>query len=479
MYSTLVGPRPLAAIAFSAALFLPLAFVPLTAVSAQEVEIGPKYTPEQIVRFIEENGEFAFAAAGADIDAAKARLSKARAALFPRLTFSAAGQRYQSTQQYRADDAEVVASLEVVQPIYDFGKSYDAIKAERSSIEAAEKSYVSARNTVLLEGLAAFYNLHASELLERAVYEAHSSAYVRWDRFKQLERYGQKSLLDVSEWLFKVEKTRLIYYRERSRNNALRLRLEELTGKPFTGEFVNPPEPPKGKIVDFDPEKVADAVEKKNLALAALGKRVQALRFKREGTVSLPKLEAFANVDHSSRDLRGRNEWAVGARLNWNIFDGGVTRAERSRLAARESKLSALFEIKRRAVRRKAQNLVMNINDSWQQIVSSLARKSFLSKRLLRRQEMYQQERVTDLGTAMIDDTRGESELVRATGAYYVDMARLMVVMGESPAKIFDKNFINTLKKTLAIDAGESFVPKSGSGFGQDDQDKVNKNVTR
>ncbi len=474
MVSTLAGPRPLAAIAFSAVLFSSFA-----AVKAQEVEIGPKYTPEQIVRFIEENGEFAFAAAGADIDAAKARLSKARAALFPRLTFSAMGQRYQSTQQYREDDAEVVASLEVVQPIYDFGKSYDAIKAERSSIEAAEKSYVAARNTVLLEGLAAFYSLHASELLERAVYEAHSSAYVRWDKVKELERYGKKSPLDVAEWLSKVEKTRLVYYRERSRNNALRLRLEELTGKSLAGELINSPEPPKRKIIDFDSDKVADLAERKNPDLAALRKQTQALRFKREGTVSLPKLEAFANVDHSSRDLRGRNEWAVGARLNWGIFDGGITRAERSRLAAKESKASALFEVKRRMIRRRAKNLVTNINDSWQQIVSAFARKSFLSKQLLRRQQIYEQERVTDLGTAMIDDTRAESELVRATGAYYVDMARLMVVMGENPAKIFDKDLIDTLRKTVALDAGESFVPKSGSGFGQDDQDKVNKNVTR
>ncbi len=474
MPSILVGPRPLAATAFLVVFFF--LFAPA---KAQEVEIGPKYTPEQIVRFIEKNGKFAFAAAEADIGAAKAQLSKARAALFPSLTFSSTGQLYESTQQYRGDNAEVLANLEVVQPIYDFGKTYDAIKAERSSIEAAEKKYISARNTVLLEGLAAFYSLHASELLERAVYEAHSSAYVRWDRTKELKKYGKKSALDVAEWLSNVEKTRLVYYRERSRNNALRLRLEELTGKSLAGELINSPEPPKSKIIDFDFEKVADLVEKKNPDLAALRKQVQALRFKREGTVSRPKLEAFGDVGHSSRDLRGRNEWAVGARLNWNIFDGGIIRAERSRLAAQESRASSVFEVKRREIRRKAKNLVTDINDSWQQIVSAFARKSFLSKQLLRRQEVYQQERVTDLGTAMIDDTRAESEMVRATGAYYVDMARLMVVMGENPAKIFDKNFINTLKKTLALNAGESFVPKSGSGFGQDDQDKVNKNVTR
>ena len=49
----------------------------------------------------------------------------------------------------------------------------------------AELELITNKNTVMLEGLALFYNLHASELRLRAYNEIHASAYVRWDRAKE------------------------------------------------------------------------------------------------------------------------------------------------------------------------------------------------------------------------------------------------------------------------------------------------------
>ncbi|MHA1597917.1 MAG: TolC family protein [Alphaproteobacteria bacterium] len=439
---------------------------------AQDVTV---YTSDSILGMIEANGDYAFAAAVADIDKARARRDQAMAALYPSLSLSASGQKYQSTQKWREDNAEVYGTLEVVQPIYDFGQSASEIDASGSDVMAAEAALVTARNAVLLEGLAVFYNLHASEVKLRADYETHTSAYTRWQSAKERQALGTENPLVVSEWLTKVEKTRLIYYRERSRNTRLRLRLEELTGATFGEELVVPPPPPTERPLDIDREVFAEAVIARNPEIKVLLKKAEATGLRRKGVASLPSLKAFANVGHSSRDMRGRNEYAYGARLEWPIFDGGIISAKRSGLAADESRLNAQIEVKRRGLRLLGHALLLNRDDAYQLVISARADKDYNDKQLLYRQQLYMQNRVSDLGPAMGRSTAAEAELIRATGVYNVSLAEIAVALGEHPAEGLKSNFLTRVTGQTGLPS-DQFEPKSGSGFGQDDQDTLNRN---
>jgi len=431
----------------------------------------------RILELIEANGDFAFAEASADIGIARARQSKARAALYPNLGLTATGQRYQSSEKWRADNAEIYGTLEVVQPIYDFGRSSAEIDATGSDVAAAEEALSAAQGAVLLEGLALYYDLHASELLLRAKNEDHASAYVHWDRAKEQLGLGRASPVEVAETLTLVEKTRLVYYRERSRNNMLRLRLEELTGLTFDKELIAPPPPPGSAPPDIDREKFAQVVIDRNPALKGLVKQAEAAGIRREAVTSLPSIEAFGNVGHTSRNLRGRNEYAVGARLSWPIFDGGINSAERSRLAAEQSRILSRLENKRRELRLKTYEALMGLENSYQQVVSALAQHDFASKSLLRRQQLYSQERVADLGRAMIENTASEADLVRATGAYLSDLAAIAVMIGEHPARALEDGFLAGLDGVVHDRPDGQYTPKGGSGFGQEDQDKVNRRI--
>ncbi|MBL6931866.1 MAG: TolC family protein, partial [Rhodospirillales bacterium] len=208
-------------------------------------ENPPELTTPQILKLIETHGSYAIGEAAANIDVARARLDEANSALYPRVSLDATGQRYQSTQKWQADDAEIYGALEVVQPIYDFGKSGSEIDAAVSEVAAAEQAMITARNTVLLEGLALFFELHASELQLRAFNEIHASAYVSWDRAKEQLGIGRASPVDVAEALALVEKTRLDYFRERSHNFTYRIRLEELIAQTLPAELISPPKPPE------------------------------------------------------------------------------------------------------------------------------------------------------------------------------------------------------------------------------------------
>jgi len=454
--------------------FMPLLFLAEIATSWAQ-EAPSELTSLEILQLIEANGDYAFAAAGADISIARARLDEAKSALYPSLSLNTTGQVYQSTEN-NIDNAEVFGALEVVQPIYDFGKSSSEIEAAGSDVEAAQQALITAKNMVLLEGLSLFYNLHASELQLRAYNEIHASAYVRWDRIKEQLGLGRASPIDVSKALMLVEKTRLDYYRERSRNNTYRIRLEELINQTLPGELIMPPPPPAKGPQETDREEFAKLVTQRNPEMMALMKQAKARGLQRSGISSLPSVEAFGNVGHSSRDLRGRNEYAVGARMSWPIFDGGIKGAQRNRLAAEESRINARMEVMRRQLRLKAHSALMNRNDTFQRVISAKAGLDYAQKNLLRRQQLYSHERVADLGRAMIENSQAESELIRATGAYRLELAGIALLLGDHPSKGLEDGYLVSIMGTKATPA-QGYIPKGGSGFGQDDQNKVNRNT--
>ncbi|MDH5749226.1 MAG: hypothetical protein OEY85_07935 [Rhodospirillales bacterium] len=99
--------------------------------------------------------------------------------------------------------------------------------------------------SAFIKVLAVYFDLHESELVLRSLNEAHSSAYVRWNRSRNNQKLRRASPVDVSEKLSKVEKTRLAYYKERSRNALLRLYLEEIISIKLKEELTDPPQPMK------------------------------------------------------------------------------------------------------------------------------------------------------------------------------------------------------------------------------------------
>lgn len=453
----------------------------MLALPAQAEDAPADVKVTSILAAIEKNGAYAFAEAEADIAIARARLDGARAGLMPRLTVNASGEVYETVDKaYRStDDREGYANLGVVQPIYDFGQTYGKIKSQRAKVAAAQARAQEARNIVLMEGLAVFYALHASELKLRADFEAHASAYVTWERAKERMELGLRSPLDVAKALDGVESTRLTYYRERALNGELRARLTELSGLTFSEELIGGPKAPAEKPESLDLNVLIGVAMDANPEIVVLNHELAALGHQRDGIGALPTLEAYGDVNHYSRDLRGRDEWAVGARLKWPLFDGGLTIAKQTRWAAETAKISARLEVKKRALERKIRKLVIDRETAYQRVIAAKAKLDYSTRALMQRQRQYEQERVTRLGFAMIDNTNAEAELTRASGQYVLAGARLAMALGAGPGVALEPDFVSRLTGGKAIQKLEQFVPKEGSGFGQDDADKVNRKKPR
>ena len=125
----------------------------------------------------------------------------------------------------------------------------------------------------------------------------------------------------------------------------------------------------------------------------------------------------------------------------------------------------------KKSLRRRVEAQLLHIRDAWQQVVAAKARHDYTNKRLLQRQRLYQQERVADL----IEFTESEADVVRATGAMAVEKARLAVMLGESPRRGLEEAFPTNLPGIEAVKQGPDFVPRGGTGFGQEDQNQVTK----
>lgn len=436
---------------------------------------SPPLTPATFLAEVLAKGEIYFAEANADLATARARLDRARSNLFPVASLTYEAERYKSTLGSEKDKVDIFGGVEVVQRIYDFGGTYDQINAARAGEDAAKLHYEEARNTVLMEALALFYGLHTSDIRVQALNQDHASAYVRWDRAKERMALGKRSSIDVAEKLALVEKSRLDLHHEQRRNVDLRLRLSDMSGLPFEAEMFNSPKGPNKRPPAIEVEHVQKLVTGNNPQLKRLAKKLDSLKLEAGASQNLPWIEAYGEVNHYSRHTRTRDEWAGGARLKWSFMDGGVKSAERARLNAEVRRTGAELERTRRGLIREARTVLIDRNNAWQQLIAARAQFDFAQKSLLQRQRLYEQDRVADLGRAMRDFTHSEVGVVRAAGNLQLVDARLAVMLGQGLEISLNENFIIDVLGKEAIDDERSIETKKGSGFGQEDQNKINR----
>ena len=314
--------------------------------------------------------------------------------LLAALVFPAANARSQDSDGEVVEQITVEAVADAVATRISTGiKARNPLKL---SDFAKPQAGITMEYAVMLRGVALFYDLHEAELRMRSVYEAHSSAYVRWGRARENLRMSRVTPRDVAKALALVEKTRLVFFKARTRVNTLRLDLQDLTGIKLPEEFSTPPSVPSIKLPDL-------------------------------------------------------------------IYDEILAHAKMTRAA--------------RNIRRAIYDTLQDISNSWQAVITAQADLDYLKRELLYRQQIYQQDRATSLGSAMTDQTAGDADLVRAIGRYRLAVYRLSILLGNESAD-------NLTLSRGGLDAGypfmamgidtskqnERYVPKSGSGFGQDDQ---------
>lgn len=274
--------------------------------------------------------------------AAQASLAEANAAFWPKLEFQSGYTRtdnpmmvFGSILNQRAypgpaldfNDVPDVDDLNtrgvLTMPLYTAGRNRALRQAAKAGESASKAEAAAVRNALGFEVARAYYTIWKSAEFIRAAEGAVKSFENNVGTAEK--RFAAGSLLktDVLDLQVRLAQAREDLVRARNAH-ALSLRaLRNLLGVEDT-EFAIVETPPPGLAVPGE-----TAVERAELAAAAERERAAREQVKGAQAGYYPRLSAFGSLDYDYgwRYDRGGGSYAAGALVQWDIWDGKLTRA--------------------------------------------------------------------------------------------------------------------------------------------------------
>ena len=271
------------------------------------------------------------------------------------------------------DDWFFNARLTVVWPIFTGLKIYSAYDAAKENVNARKAEFEMAQNTVLMDVATKYFTLRLCEELVGMRESTKKDLEEHLNRSKKLEEGGQISKterLRAEVALAEAENA----YEDALRDQSLaRMALASLLHTDTSLTATTPVESPEG-IRSMDEFK-ALAVEK-HPGLRQL--RIE--RKRNQNAISaaradyFPTIALFGYKELYTRDLTILEpEWAIGAKLQWDIFKGGDTRAKVSSAKAMDRSLGSLEE-------ETIDNLKLLVEKRWRELEHAKGRLASLVK---------------------------------------------------------------------------------------------------
>lgn len=327
--------------------------------------------------------------------------------------------RVASDPNNHADNA---IGISLRQQLYDFGRQNARDAAANEQVRGAELNLAAQTQRQKLLIMNAFFAVLLADQTYTVANEHMAVAFVRFDKVKDRHELGMLSDDDLAQ--AQIDYENALFARSEADGNRRNTRriLAELLGTP--SEL-----PTKLKTPTLDALFTRSVPELSEATQVALSEdpTLHALRARYQAAVhgvdaardhNRPSIYAELNADQYQRELGSRDPLRAGIYLSWPLYDGrlrdadlGKAQAERMRLAAdiaeREAQLrerctAALEQIalyqKAGLSRAKAQANAADLN-------------------FTRKQTLYQMEKATDLGDAMVQESAANLLRLRTTAA--------------------------------------------------------------
>ncbi|MCY7334289.1 MAG: TolC family protein [Pseudanabaena sp. CAN_BIN31] len=316
------------------------------------------------------------------IDRARASLQEAESGRSPTATataqYSYSAQTQlggPSTPQSTTTTNPLTATVGINYNIFDSGVNDSTIRAAENNLRIAESNLRQASQTIRLSIVTAYYNLQNADETIRIRRKAVENAEKSLKDTKARERAGvgtkfdmlqsEVQLANAKQDLLNAEATQLVARRELSRQLNYPATIEITAADKIVpvAEWKLPVEETILLAVrnraELDIRKLEREVagDRANTSLARLG----------------PQVTVFANVNSNSDFLNnggglGRAGFQVGARLNWDFFDGGRAAAQVDQFKADQATAESRFEQSARQARYDVEESYINQRSRFQQI---------------------------------------------------------------------------------------------------------------
>jgi len=405
----------------------------------------------------------AVGAADAYADAVRQGIKTAQAGRYPRLDFSYSFTRSNNpvyvfgtllTQgQFQAENfalsflnhpppldnfrPQFTASM----PLYDAGETSRRVKDARLETEGAQQGVHRTQQEVVFNAVNAFFNELLARETVRVAQAAVEAATADLARARTRQEEGQTVPSDVLSAQVQLAQAKEDLIRAQNAVAVGQATLNVALGLP-----EDAPHQVQGELKEVTFER-GTLAEREKRALADRPDYQQA-RIGKERSVNgmaaaraefLPKISLFGSweVDSQTFAARAGNNWAAGATLNFNIFEGGANRARVAEAHARERQAEALQEQMASAVRLQVREAFLNLNAALERVEVSResAAQARESLRILQNRYETGLATITDLLRAETMRTSAEKSFLNAVFDYRISFAALELATGELSAE--------------------------------------------
>ncbi|MBR2270831.1 MAG: TolC family protein [Fibrobacter sp.] len=271
------------------------------------------------------------------------------------------------------DDIFFNARLTAIWPIFTGLKIYSAYDAAKENVNAKKAAFDMAQNTILMDVATKYFTLRLAEELTVLRESTKKNLEEHLARSKKLEEGGQISKaerLRAEVALAEAENALEDSYRDQS---LARLALASLLHTDTNITAVTPV---------MAPEQTFGMNEFKQLALDRHPglRQLRTERKRSQDAVSaaradyFPTVALFAYKELYTRDLTLLEpDWAVGAKMQWDLFKGGETRSKVSNAKALDRSLSSMEE-------QTMDNIGLLVEKRWREMEHAKSRLESLKK---------------------------------------------------------------------------------------------------
>lgn len=271
------------------------------------------------------------------------------------------------------DDWFFNARLTVVWPIFTGLKIYSAYDAAKENVNARKAEFEMAQNTVLMDVATKYFTLRLCEELVVMRETTKKDLAEHLERSKKLEEGGQISKterLRAEVALAEAENA----YEDALRDQSLaRMALASMLHTDTSLTATTPVESPEG-IRTMDEFKALAVDKHPGLRQLRIERKRNQNAISAARADYFPTIALFGYKELYTRDLTLLEpEWAIGAKMQWDIFKGGDTRAKVSSAKAMDRSLGSLEE-------ETIDNLKLLVEKRWREMEHAKGRLVSLAK---------------------------------------------------------------------------------------------------
>lgn len=362
-------------------------------------------------------------------------------------------------QNNRHDNALGISAR---RPLYDFGRQDLRFDAAEEQVDGARISVFGREQQQRLAILRAYFSVLMADQQYTELNERMAVVYVRFDKAKDRKQLGLTSDYEIAKMQRDYEDVQLARAKADADRRITRRHLAELMGTPdrIPAKLEKPKFP---HLFDLKPPELEAAVAQMMQGDPLL----QALRVEYTGSAHLllaardhnaPTIFAEVNGDYYQRPLGSRDPFRAGVYIQFPLYDGQLRDARIGRAQAARMALQARIA-EREAELREYAVLLLNMIDVQRKAALSRvqALENYSDLNFTRKQTLYQMEKATDLGDAMVEESAAQLERMRATYTLATYWAELAVLEGRPILTAF-----SPLSSTGAAPAAHSTTePKS------------------